>query len=80
MIIGLYILYKLYTCLKSKVNCVKSLTDATGSGNAVNIKIHTSNEILAIAQEDVPLRQLNSRTADAKPRRSNRLRTSKSCF
>jgi len=80
LLIGLYILYKLYTCLKGKVSCVKSLTDATGSGNVVNIKIHTSNESLAMAQEDVPLCELNSRTPDAKPRRSNRLRTSKSCF
>jgi len=80
LFIGLYIPYKLYTCLKGKVSCVKSLTDATGSGNVVNIKIDTSNESLAMAQEDVPLRELNSRTADAKPRRSNRLRTSKSCF
>jgi len=80
LLIGLYILYKLYTCLKGKVNGVKSLTDSSGSGNAVNIKIHTSNESLAMAQEDVPLHELNSRTSDAKPRRSNRLRTSKYCF
>ena len=80
VLIGLYILYKLYTCLKGKVNCVKSLTEAQGSGNVVNIKIHTSNESLAVAQEDVPLRELNTRTPEAKPRRSNRLRTSKSCF
>ena len=79
LFIGLYILYKLYACLKSKVSCVKSLTDATGSGNVVNIKIHMSNETLAMAQ-DMPLRELNSRTPDAKSRRSNRLRTSKFCF
>ena len=41
---------------------------------------HMSNESLVMAQEDVPLRELNSRTPDAKPRRSNRLRTSKSCL
>lgn len=80
LFIGLYILYKLYTCLKGKINCVKSLTDATGSGNVVNIKIHMRNESLAMAQEDVPLRELKSRTPDAKPRRSSRLHTSKSCF
>jgi len=80
LLIGLYTLYKFYTCLKGKINCVKSLTDATGSGNTVNIKIHTSNESLAMAQGDVPLRELDSRTPDAKPRRSIRLRTSTSCF
>ena len=80
LFIGLYILCKLYTCLKGKINCVKSRTDATGSGNVVNIKIHTSNESLAMAQENVPLRELKSRTPDAKPRRSSRLRASKSCF
>jgi len=73
LLIGLYILYKMYNCLKGKVNCVKFLTDATGSGNLVNIKIHMSNESLSMAQEDVPLRELNSRTPDSKPRRSNRL-------
>jgi len=80
MLIGLYILYKLYTCLKDKVNCVKSLTDAIGSGNVINIKIHTSNECLAMAQEDVPLCELQSQALDAKPRTSNKLRMSKSCF
>jgi len=79
LLIGLYILYKLYSCLKGKTSCVKYLTDATGSGNVVNIKIHTSNESLAVAQ-DVPQQELNLGTPNAKPRRSNRLRTSKSCF
>ena len=80
VLIGICILYKLYTCLKGKVNCVKPLTEAQRSGNVVNIKIYTSYESLAVAQEDVPLRELNTRTPEAKPRRSNRLRTSKSCF
>jgi hypothetical protein len=79
-LIGLYVLYKLYNCLKGKVNCMKAITDTSGSGNIVNIKIHTSNESLAVAQEDVPLCELDSQTPEAKPRRSNRLRTSKSCF
>ena len=70
----------MYTYLKSKVSCVKFVTDAKGLGNVVNIKIHTSNESLAMAQVDVPLRELKSRNPDAKSRRSNRLRTSKSCF
>jgi hypothetical protein len=40
----LYVLYKLYKCLKlynccnSKLPCVKALADPTGSGNVVNIK------------------------------------------
>jgi len=63
-----------------KVYCGKAITDTNGSGNVVNIKIHTSNESLAMAQEDMPLRELNSETPEVKPRRSNRLRTSKSCF
>jgi len=79
ILIGLYILYKLYSCFKDKVSSVRAITDTNGSGN-VNIKIHTSNESLAMAQEDVPLRDLNSQNPEAKPRRSNRLRTSKSCF
>jgi hypothetical protein len=78
--IGLYVLYKLYNCFKNKVPCIKAIADTNGSGNIVNIKIHTSNESLALAQEDVPLRELNSSTAETKPRRSHRLRASKTCF
>jgi hypothetical protein len=59
LLIVLYVLYKLYNCFKNKAPCIKAITDATGSGNVVNIKIHTSNESLAMAQEDVPLRDLN---------------------
>jgi hypothetical protein len=51
----LYVSYKLYNCFKNRAHCVKVITDTNGSGNIVNIKIHTSNENLAIAQEDVPL-------------------------
>jgi hypothetical protein len=70
-------------CIKvSKVNfsCVKAITETNGLGNAINIKVHSSNESLAMAQDDVPLRELNSQTPEAKPLRSNRLRTSKSRF
>jgi hypothetical protein len=86
VLIGLYVLCKLYNCLKlyhcckSKVPCVKAPTDANGSGNVVNIKIHTSNESLAVGQEEVPLRELSSLSPEATPRRSSRLRPSKSCF
>jgi hypothetical protein len=76
--IGLYIFYKLYNCLRTKVNCVKAIADTNGSGNVVNIKIHMSNESLAMASEDVPLCELTQ--PDAKPPRSNRLRTSRTCF
>jgi hypothetical protein len=50
----------LYNYFKGKVSCVKAVTDTNGSVSVVNIKIHTSNESLAMAQEDVPLRELNS--------------------
>jgi uncharacterized membrane protein YvbJ len=56
LLIVLYVLYKLYNFFKNKARCVKAITDANGSGNVVNIKIHTSNESLAVAQEDVPSR------------------------
>jgi len=85
-LIILYVLYKLYNCLKMysgckrRNPCVKALTDSNGSGNVVNIKIHTSNESLAVSNEDIPLRELSSHTPEAAPRRSGRLRTSKSCF
>jgi len=45
---------------------VQAITDTHGSGNAVNIKIHTSIESLAMAQEDVPLRELSSQIPEAK--------------
>jgi hypothetical protein len=70
----------LYNGFKGKVCCEKDITDTNGSGNVVNIKIHTSNESLAMAQEDMPLRELNSENPEVKPRRYKRLRTSKSCF
>jgi hypothetical protein len=54
ILIGLYVLYKLYNSFKGKVSCVKTITDTNGSGNVVNIKIHTSNESLALAQKNVP--------------------------
>jgi len=52
ILIGLYVLYKWYNCFKGKVSCVKTITDTNGS--VVNIKIHTSNENLELAQKDVP--------------------------
>jgi len=76
----LYVLYKLYNCFKSKISFAKAITDTTDSGNVFNIKIHTGSESLAMAQEDVPLRELKSQIPEAKPRRSHRLRNSKSYF
>jgi hypothetical protein len=80
VLIVFYILHKLYNCCKGKIRCARAITDATGSGNVVNIKIHTSNESLAMTQDDVPLRELNSPTPEVTPRRSHSLRHSKSCF
>ena len=80
ILIVLYILYKLYNYSKGKASCVTAIIDTNGSGNVGNIKIHTSNESPVMAQEDVPLRELNLQIPEAKPRKSNRLRTSKSCF
>jgi hypothetical protein len=79
-LLGLYVIYKLYKCLRGKVECIKAITDTNRSGNIVNIKIHTSNESLATAHEDVPLREITA--PDVKPglRRSHRLRSSRSCF
>jgi len=70
LIIGFHILYKLCKCFNGKVCCVKAITDTSGSGNVVNIKIHTNNESLAMVQEDVPLRELNLQIPEVKPRRS----------
>jgi hypothetical protein len=69
LLTGLCILHKLYNCFKGKVSCVNAITDTHGSGNVVNFKIHTSNESLAMAQENLPLRELSSQTPEAKPRR-----------
>jgi hypothetical protein len=80
-LIGMYATYEVYNCLKGRVGCTRAISDANGSGgNVVNIKIHTSNESVAISNEDIPLRELNSPTPEHKVRRSSRLRTSKSCF
>lgn len=38
ILIGLYIIYKLYNCLKGKVDCVKAITDTAGSGNVAILK------------------------------------------
>jgi hypothetical protein len=57
---GLVLAIGLYNCFKDKVSCVKVITDANGSGNVVNIKIHTDDESLAMVQQNVPLRELNS--------------------
>jgi hypothetical protein len=80
LLVSLYVMYRLYNCFRSRAHCIKAITDTNGSGNIVNIKIHTSNDSLAMAQEDVPLRELSSPDPEGTPRRSSRLRTSKSCF
>jgi len=80
VLIVFYILYKLYNCCKGKIRCAKTITNTTGSGNVVNIKIHTSNDSIAMTQDNVPLRELNSPTPEVTPRRLRRLYHSKSCF
>jgi hypothetical protein len=67
LLIILYIFYKMYFCLKGKASCVKAVTDTSGSGNVVTIKIHTSSEGLAMAQEHVRLRDIKPPTHQAKP-------------
>jgi hypothetical protein len=53
-------LYKVYGCLKNKLVCIKAITDHQGLGKVVNIKIHTSNGSLSVAQEDLPLHELST--------------------
>jgi hypothetical protein len=77
ILIVLYVTYKLYNCLKGRVGCVRAIGDTNRSGNVVNIKIHTGNQSLAIANEAIPLRELNSPTVEPRVRRFSRLRTSK---
>jgi hypothetical protein len=64
LLLTLYVLYKMYTCFKHMAHCIKVITDTNGSGNIVNIKIHTRYESLAMAQEDVPLRELDSQNPE----------------
>jgi len=56
----------LYNGFKGKVSCIKAITGTNESGNTVNIKIRTSDDNLAMAQEDVPVHELNSPTREAK--------------
>ena len=91
----LYILVRLVLCIKSKGLCrrvagalkIHSSSDGdprvTGSGNVVNINIKTSNESLALASEDIPLRTLppsDSKNVGSDARTSRRLRSSRSYF
>ena len=91
----LYILVRLVLCIKSKGLCrrvagalkIHSSSDedprVTGSGNVVNINIKTSNESLALASEDIPLRTLppsDSKNVESDARTSRRLRSSRSYF
>jgi nucleoside diphosphate kinase len=91
----LYIFVRLVLCIKSKGLCrrvagalkIHSSSDetprVTGSSNVVNINIKTSNESLALASEDTPLRTLppsDSKTVEPDARPSRRLRSSRSYF
>jgi len=94
-IICLYAVVRLILCLKSKGYCrrvagalkVHPSTDANPgvacSGNVVHINIKTSNESLALASEDMPLRTLppsGNKDAESETRTSRRLRSSRSYF
>ena len=74
----MFCMYKLYNCLKEKVSCKQVFTDTNGPDNLVNVKIHTSNKCLAMAQGDMPLGKLNLPTPEAKTNRSRHLCTLKS--
>jgi len=79
-IIGVYTLYKFYSCFKGKLDCVKANADHQGSKNVVNNRIHTSNESLSVAQDDIPLYKLFSLIDKGKTCRLHRLQTAKPCF
>lgn len=83
---AIYAVYKLYKYIRGRftpVRNLKALTDVQahagtqGSGNTVNINIKTSNESLALAQEEIPLQTLQEENT---PRRSLRPRAAKSYF
>jgi hypothetical protein len=52
-LIGVYNLYRVYGCLRNRLDCIKAITNHPNSRNVVNIKIHTSNESLSVVQEDL---------------------------
>jgi hypothetical protein len=52
-----------------------AITDANRSGNIVNNNMHTSNVSLAVAQEDVPLQEINAPNAESELGMSCRLRS-----
>jgi hypothetical protein len=80
IVLGLWLTFKLYACVRRKAKCFKNLAEATGAGNVVNIKIHTSNESLALAPEEVPLTNLHFTPPEATPRGSRRVKGPRSCF
>jgi hypothetical protein len=45
---------------------MKAKADTHGSGTVVNIKIHTSHQSSAVTNEDIPLCEFNSLTAEPK--------------
>jgi len=80
VLIGVYTLYKVYGHLKKKLNCIKAITNHQSSGNVINIKIHTSNKSLSVAQVDLPLHNLSTLNNDIQVHRTKRLQTNKSYF
>jgi hypothetical protein len=55
-----YTLYRVYGCLKDRLGCLKAITNYRGLGNMVNIRIHTTNENLSVAPDDLPLGELHT--------------------
>jgi hypothetical protein len=95
VVLILYVVIRLVLCIRSKRIC-RRVAGALkihpenredprdmGSGNVVNINIKTSNESLALAQEDIPLRALrpsDTQSLESEPRSSRRLRSARSHF
>lgn len=89
-LVVLYVIIRLILCLYSKGTCrrmagaFKSHTSPdASSGNVVNINIKTSNESLALAPENVPLRDLlpsGSKNAESEKRPVRHPRSMRSYF
>jgi len=89
-LVVLYIVIRLILCLKSKGTCRKVAgvfkfhpAPDPPSGNVINTNIKTSNESLAFAPENVPLRELppsGNKNSESETRTARRLRSTHSYF
>jgi len=81
VLIRVYTLYTpIYGCFKDNLDCIKAITNHQCSRNMINIKIHTSNKSLAMAQEKLPLCEAPPPINDDKVCQLNSYRSTKSCF